>query len=90
MSSQILPSQKSLNSIIHSLKTHPLNCTSKGFSCNFLDLVVKQIPQGIQLHEEKLICASLTQQNGFGQAFLHNLLRLVKGTWGDNTRRDCF
>jgi hypothetical protein len=24
-----------------------LNCTSKGFSCNFLDLAVKQSPQGI-------------------------------------------
>ncbi len=24
-----------------------LNCTSKGFSCNFLDLAVNQSPQGI-------------------------------------------
>jgi hypothetical protein len=24
-----------------------LNCTSKGFSCNFLDLIVNQSPQGI-------------------------------------------
>jgi hypothetical protein len=32
---------------IYSKTSCELNCTSKGFSCNFLDLAVQQIPQGI-------------------------------------------
>jgi hypothetical protein len=32
------------------------------------------------LDEEKSKHASLAQQNGFNPAFLHSLLRLVKGT----------
>jgi len=32
------------------------------------------------LDEEKPTDASLAQQNGFGRAFLHSLLRLVEGT----------
>jgi len=32
------------------------------------------------LDEEKPKDASLAQQNGFGPAFLHSLLRLVEGT----------
>jgi hypothetical protein len=33
-----------------------------------------------KLSEEKSKHASLAQQNGFGPAFLHRMLRLVKGT----------
>jgi hypothetical protein len=39
----------------------------------------------IKLYEEKPKHASLAQQNGFGPAFLHSLLRLVKGTAKPNT-----
>jgi len=37
------------------------------------------------LDEEKLKQASLVQQNGFGPAFVHSLLRLVNGTGKPNT-----
>jgi hypothetical protein len=39
----------------------------------------------LKLEEEKSKHASLAQQNGFGPAFLYNLLRLVKGTAKPNT-----
>jgi len=38
-----------------------------------------------KLSEEKSKHASLAQQNGFGPAFLHRMLRLVKGTAKPNT-----
>jgi hypothetical protein len=34
----------------------------------------------LKLDEEKSKHVGLAQQNGFGAAFLHNLLRFVKGT----------
>ncbi len=37
------------------------------------------------MDEEKLKHISLAHQNGFGTTFLHNLLRLVKGTTKPNT-----
>jgi hypothetical protein len=37
------------------------------------------------LDEEKSKYAGLAQQNGFGPAFLHGLLRLVKGAAKPNT-----
>jgi hypothetical protein len=37
------------------------------------------------LDEEKSKHAGLAQQNGFGPAFLHSLLSLVKGTTNPNT-----
>jgi hypothetical protein len=39
--------QDSFGSSIYSKTSCELNCTSKGFSCNFLDLVVNQSHQGI-------------------------------------------
>jgi hypothetical protein len=36
------------------------------------------------LDEEKSTHAYLAQQNGFGPAFQHNLLRVVKGTAKQN------
>jgi hypothetical protein len=38
-----------------------------------------------KLSEEKSKHASLAQQNGFSPAFLHTMLRLVKGTAKPNT-----
>jgi len=38
-----------------------------------------------KLNEEKSKHAPLSQQNGFGPAFLHMMLRLVKGTAKLNT-----
>jgi hypothetical protein len=40
------------------------------------------------LNEEKSKHASLAQQNGFGPAFLHTLLKLVKGIAKLNTLRE--
>ncbi len=42
-----MPYQVSFGSSICPKKTCELNCTSKGFSCNFLDLTVRQSPQGL-------------------------------------------
>jgi hypothetical protein len=42
-------------------------------------------PCKLELDEEKSKHAGLAQQNGFGPAFLHSLLRLVKGTTKPNT-----
>jgi hypothetical protein len=39
--------QDCFGSSIYPKTSCELNCTSKGFSCNFLDLAVKQSPQGI-------------------------------------------
>jgi hypothetical protein len=39
--------QDSFGSGIDPKTSCELNCTSKGFSCNFLDLVVRQSPQGL-------------------------------------------
>jgi hypothetical protein len=39
----------------------------------------------LQLDEEMSKYAGLAQQNGFGPAFLHSLLKLVKGTAKPNT-----
>jgi len=39
--------QDSFGSGIYPKKSCELNCMSKGFSCNFLDLVVRQTPQGL-------------------------------------------
>ncbi len=39
--------QDSFGSGIHPKTSCGLNCTSKGFSCNFLDLSVRQSPQGL-------------------------------------------
>jgi hypothetical protein len=36
-------------------------------------------PSKRKLEEEKLKHAALAQQNGFGPAFFHGMLRLVKG-----------
>jgi hypothetical protein len=42
-------------------------------------------PCKLKLDEEKLKHVGLALQNGFGPAFLHSLLRLVKGTAKPNT-----
>jgi hypothetical protein len=42
-------------------------------------------PCKLKLDEEKLKNVCLALQNGFGPAFLHSLLRLVKGTAKPNT-----
>jgi hypothetical protein len=39
--------QDSFGSSIYPKTSCELNCTSKGFSCNFLDLAVRQSPQGL-------------------------------------------
>ncbi len=39
--------QDSFGSGIYPKTSCELNCTSKGFSCNFLDLAVRQSPQGL-------------------------------------------
>jgi hypothetical protein len=39
--------QDSFGSGIYPKTSCELNCTSKGFSCNFLDLIVSQSPQGL-------------------------------------------
>jgi hypothetical protein len=39
--------QGSFGSSIYPKSSHELNCTSKGFSCNLLDLAVRQSPQGL-------------------------------------------
>ncbi len=39
--------QDSFGSGIYPKTSCELNCTSKGFSCNFLDLTVRQSPQGL-------------------------------------------
>ncbi len=39
--------QDSFGSGIYPETSCELNCTSKGFSCNFLDLAVRQSPQGL-------------------------------------------
>ncbi len=39
--------QDSFGGSIHPKTSCELNCTSRGFSCNFLDLAVNQCPQGI-------------------------------------------
>jgi hypothetical protein len=39
--------QETLFFLIFSQTSCELNCTSKGFSCNFLDLTVRQSPQGL-------------------------------------------
>ncbi len=39
--------QDSFGSSIYPKTSCELNCTSKGFSCNFLDLIVRQSPQGL-------------------------------------------
>ncbi len=39
--------QDSFGSSIYSKTSCELNCTSEGFSCNFLDLAVRQSPQGL-------------------------------------------
>jgi hypothetical protein len=39
--------QDSFGSSIYPKTSCKLNCTSKGFSCNFLDLTVRQSPQGL-------------------------------------------
>jgi hypothetical protein len=38
--------QDSFGSGIYPKTSFELNCISKGFSCNFLDLAVRQSPQG--------------------------------------------
>jgi hypothetical protein len=45
-------------------------------------------PCKLKLNEEKSKHASLAQQNGFGPAFLHTLLKLVKGIAKLNTLRE--
>jgi hypothetical protein len=42
-------------------------------------------PSKIKLHEEKSKHVSLAQQNGFGPAFSHRMLRLGKGITEPNT-----
>jgi len=42
--------QDSFGSGIYPKTLCQLNCTSKGFSCNFIDLDVKQSPQGLSFH----------------------------------------
>jgi hypothetical protein len=42
--------------------------------------VLRTQPIKRKLDEEKLKHAGLAQQNGFGTAFFHRMLRLVKGT----------
>ncbi len=42
-------------------------------------------PCKLKLDEEKSKHAGVAQQNGFGQEFVHNLLRLVTGTAQPNT-----
>jgi hypothetical protein len=39
--------QETVFFLIFSQTSCELNCTSKGFSCNFLDLTVRQSPQGL-------------------------------------------
>ncbi len=39
--------QDSFGSSIYPKTSCELNCRSKGFSCNFLDLAVRQSPQGL-------------------------------------------
>jgi hypothetical protein len=43
------------------------------------------VPYKLKLDEEKSKHAGLAQQNGFGPAFWHNLLRLEKSTAKLNT-----
>jgi hypothetical protein len=38
-----------------------LNCTSKGFSCNFLDLTVSQRPQGLKVYPVTFLTNALNQ-----------------------------
>jgi hypothetical protein len=40
------------------------------------------------LDEEKPKHTNLAQQNGFGLAFLHSLLRLIKGTTQSNVSQE--
>jgi hypothetical protein len=47
--------------------------------------VLSMWPSKRKLVEEKSKHASLAQQNGFGPAFFHRMLRLVKGTAEPNT-----
>ncbi len=47
--------------------------------------VLSMWPSKRKLVEEKSKHASLAQQNGFGPAFFHRMLRLVKGTSEPNT-----
>jgi hypothetical protein len=47
--------------------------------------VLRMWPCKLELDEEKSKHAGLAQQYGFGPAFLHSLLRLVKGTTKPNT-----
>jgi hypothetical protein len=42
--------------------------------------VLSMWPCTLEFDEEKSKHAGLAQENGFGQAHLHGLLRLVKGT----------
>jgi hypothetical protein len=39
--------QDSFSSGIYPKTSYELNCMSKGFSCNFFDLAVRQSPQGL-------------------------------------------
>jgi hypothetical protein len=48
-------------------------------------LVLSMWPCKRKLNEEKSKHAGLAQHNGFGPAFLHRMLRLVKGTTKPNT-----
>ncbi len=41
---------------------------------------LRMCPSERKLDEEKSKHAGLAQQNGFGPAFFHRMLRLVKGT----------
>jgi len=46
--------------------------------------VLSILPCKLKSDEKKSKHAGLAQQNGFGPAFLHTLLRLVKGTANPN------
>jgi hypothetical protein len=60
-----------------------LNCTSKGFSCNFLDLAVRQSPKGLSCdifdkrsQPECLMFIPISQLLGFINSQFYRFLRL--------------
>jgi hypothetical protein len=42
-------------------------------------------PYKLKLHEKKINHVDLVKQNGYEPKFLHNLLKLIKGTTNLNT-----
>jgi hypothetical protein len=75
--------QHSFGSGIYPKTSCELNCTSKGFSCNFLDLAVRQSPKGLSCdifdkrsQPECLMFIPISQLLGFINSQFYRFLRL--------------